>query len=480
MDNNSNNKVTFKAWAFHLNPFGGRGFWRGFVERNTIEVTSEDITVESGKFRSVFPIAKLEILYTERKRWFGFGLKRYVLGLEKKDDLDLDYFYLNDDNFKELRDGLQSLGACFGDDQHLLVESRRSKIKLWANSTNVYTITYGWFRKFVRHRKAIKDLKYAYSRGLISKNTYLGNDYSSLKIKNITAESMRNIFAFVKQHGGNLDENEADESYSDIFSPTVIFHPTQWFYHSSIGFKDGGVVFKQKTFKTDDNIFLPYDKINMIVCKHSLVSFGAKIQIFGEQNILPKKQYSKGDAHAIEQKLFDNGVKSLQGEAFLPSYHTSWIGILLSIITLSIYHWLVVAFTKKRNQIIIGDKKFSWNNKVYAYSPDIDKNKRQLVKGVDGFVCNCDEIKDCVYLKKHWYSLWGYLFIWVHPSNIRILEGEASQSSVDYDVELSMVWFSQVRRLKEVLKDNGYDYNNSNDGHKFYKSWCKHWIKHFY
>ena len=53
--------------------------------------------------------------------------------------------------------------------------------------------------------------------------------------------------------------------------------------------------------------------------------FTKHFTIYGEQNIIPTKRYSKNDVDEIKDKLEAVGVKDMEGETYTPSYHTSWI-----------------------------------------------------------------------------------------------------------------------------------------------------------
>lgn len=238
-------------------------------------------------------------------------------------------------------------------------------------------------------------------------------------------------------------------------------------------------MYHQKTFKTNDDIFLPYEKVNMATYESKWYwLFTKHFTIYGEQNIIPTKRYSKNDVDEIKDKLEAAGVKDMEGETYTPSYHTSWIGIVLSIVTLSIYHWLVVAakMLKKRNTLVIGDDKIAWDGQIYGFTAFRDGYHREILKKLSTLVLEGKDIHDIVYLKKHWYHLWGYMFIWAHPYNIRWWDGEAgeNQHSVDYDLEIKKIWSWNVKEIISKFEDKGFVPENKK--HDFYKKWCKHFM----
>ena len=91
------------------------------------------------------------------------------------------------------------------------------------------------------------------------------------------------------------------------------------------------------------------------------------------------------------------------------------------------------------------------------------------------FAGKADDIKDIYFYKKHWYHFWGYIFIWVRPSNIRSLAYEADQMTQDYDLEMGKIYSSTASKIKSLFKENGYIQNS--ERHKSYKKWIKHFIK---
>ena len=124
--------------------------------------------------------------------------------------------------------------------------------------------------------------------------------------------------------------------------------------------------------------------------------------------------------------------------------------------------------------MVIGDDRIAWNGTIYGFTAFKSGYKREILKNLSTLVLEGKDVRDVVYLKKHWYHLWGHMFIWAHPQNIRVLEGEASQDSVDYDLEIKKIWSWNVKKAISQLEDKGFVLEE--DAHKFYKDWCKHYL----
>ncbi len=460
-----NNISQFSSKRYHLLPFY-RGWCLGFVERNRITISDSEITVDWEKGSKTLPIKELEFCIKE-ERWFGLGVPRIKIGANGS----MTHFYMNDEDEEKLFLGIkQKNPICFSPNSEVIYTSSSS---LWLNEEHIISSKNIPSYKFTHYSSLnINELKYFYTKGVFSSNLYVGTTKQYLRLDNVDGKNVEAAQKYISIHGGKI-ASEAEISYTDCFTLNVIFSPSLWFAHSSIGFTKDGIVYKQKTFKTNDNIFLPYEKVNLATYESKWHWFGTKrINIFGEQNIMPKRSYSYNNCNAIAARLDKEGVGTLNGTEYSPSYHSSWFGIFMSIITLGIYHGLVALFSGRKNTMVVGEKRMAWNGKVYAFTADREDHfERKEMKNLSTVVLEGSDIRSIVYIKKHWYHWWGYLFIWAHPSNIRTLTEEASQYSVDYDLEMRKVWSGTVSSLKDEMERAGFVKDKKRD--KFYKKWAK-------
>lgn len=493
MISTDNNSIVITSRTFHWWPFSFDvhfpGHWRGFVEQDNIILTDSDIIVsysKDGKGEFSLPITDLEYCI-HKKTFFRFmGNTKVSVGVGEQDNLPWKdgnvSFYIDFGEISAFIDALKTKKPlCFSQETIMLEERipwyRIDKLLsgnrniLWMNDKHILSsesIKRGWCVK-------TNKIKYFYTRGIINNNLYIGSE-KRIRFSNVTNEDVRTARQYIKLHGGNIAE-DATESYSDSWTPNVLFSPSLWFTHSSIGFTDKGIIYHQKTFKTNDDIFLPFDKINVATYNSKWYwLFTKKITIYGEQNITPKKRFSKVSVDIIKHKLEAARVKKIEGSTYTPSYHSSWFGILLSIFTLSLYHWLVVTLTifQKRNTLVIDKNRIVWDGKIYYFTPS--QVRREVWKKLTTLVVGVKDIEDIVYIKKHWYHLWGHLFIWANPDNIRRIDGEAgeNQKSVDYDLEIKKIWSWDVRNAILILKKSGFESDGKK--HELYTEWCKHFL----
>lgn len=341
------------------------------------------------------------------------------------------------------------------------------KDSLWMNPEHVISDRrIGW----LHHGIIIPQIKFFYTKGLFSHDLYLGAK-GTIRLDNISSKDKTTIEQHLKENGAKIALDSIAD-YNDVFTLGDIFKVKNWFVSSTISITKNGIKMTQKTFKTNDNIFLPYDKINFAETYggHSLL--GARhIRIYGEQHIMPIRKYSKSATKEILKCLDEHGIHAVKGEKFTPSYHSSWIGILLSIVTLSIWHWIVVFFTssKKRNGLTLDatQKKASWEGPLYV----VWKEKNEDPKKDDGskLTFEVSDLEGIIYYKKHWYHLWGYLCLNVHPYSFR-----NDQMSKDYTFLLGKCWSWKAKYAISQFVECGHKRDYSGSLKKNMKWWTKY------
>lgn len=482
----------YSAKQFHLWPFYKGYNWMGFLPTHGITVSDNEISfLINGKEVEKFSPQEVEAANVFStwlglgKTKVGFSTKKYKSEKEKRGNhwyvLSNDYGYVCPEKQDELIQSLQEIQTkCFNKNSVSLRDGN-----LWMG--NEYVIEYDknweylfWIIPLYSTQNfwalEIPELKYYYSEKSIwpwKKPVLVTGSNHPLRIKKLNSDDIAKLKQHVIDNGAKLGDI-SKKTFKHAFSFNVIFHPSLWFTSSTIGLGDEGVNFSQKTYKTNDNLFLSYDKINFAISTGSWYNWTRKLYIYGEQNIIPKRRFSSGDAKRIVNELREKGIGELEGEEFSESYHSSWIGVLLSIVTIGIWHIITMVFSKKRKSINIGEELFAWDGQLWLIDPE--KYRREKPKNnMKFFAGKTNDIRDFYYYKKHWYHLWGYVFIWVHPSNIRSLAYEAHQLSQDYDLEMGKVYFWSASKIKSLLKEAGYEENSNR--HKLYKSWVKHFLK---
>ena len=469
------NNQTFVTKQFHLWPFYGFK-WRGFLPTYSIDVSSEDInfSINGRTFKSV----NIEDVCLAHfvKTWFGYGKIKlrfatrndsYQDNDEERHFLSKYVCYLNPNSLDQAILSFKEANVkCFRPESVTLKNGR-----MWMCGDKVINYQRGFFERYYCALNT-SGLKYFYTqKSLIPfmNPVLITGARSNLRIRFLRNNDINKLKQNVIANGAKLGD-VSNSSFEDTFSMKVIFSPSLWFTSSSIGLGDEGITYNLKTFKTTDHLFIPYEKVNYATSTGSWYQRTRELFIFGEQNIIPSKRFKKEDAKRIIEELREKGVEKLEGRSFSESYHTSAWGILLCILTLSIWHWIVVAFTKNRKSIMIGDEALVWNGETWL----IDFNKFKRYKPNEKIKIYAGKASDCrafYYIKKHWYSLWGYVYIWAHPTNLRVLAWEAAQHSQDYDLEMGKVWFWNAKRIRKELEANGFKSDQNNN--KLYKGWVK-------
>lgn len=464
--------IEFNSKTFHLNPFLKRkGI--GFISQQTISVSDTELQIIDGTYSVTIPIKELE--YVVRKnRWFNLGNPEIRIGWsrdtsnpEEKNYLTGNWFYILKEDYERLVNAIKSADPICYRDNALIINRREV---MFMNPHHV--ISSQKVKRYHANMLNSEDVKYVYSSGFIRPDLYIGTDATYLKIAGVKNDDAKAALDYLSAYNENFCESAA-EYLTDAFHPKVLFSPKLWFTHSKIGFTEKGILYNQKTFKTNDNIFLPYDKVNLATFQRNwLWPFCQKVEIFGEQNILPGRKYSNSAISAIRQELDKRSVGKFEGECYTPSYLSKWWGVLLSITI--VYYLLVMALKSmsKRNKLYISDASILWTGDVFAFNPDGGESRHKLSQSA--VIVSTEDVRAVAYVKKRWFHLWGYICIWAHPSNIRVGAEEASQASTDYDLTMGKVWSWQASSIKSGIERAGF--TEDSDRQKFYKKWAKSWL----
>lgn len=452
--------------TFHLRLVKHKGL--GFISRQTIRISDSELQITEGKYSATIPVKELE--YVVRKnRWFNLGNPEINIGWSGNSDdsaymLSGNWFYISKEDYENLINAIKAAKPiCYKEDA-LIIDRSQS---LFMNPKHV--ISSKEVGRYHAWKVNAEDVKYVYSAGVLSKNLYVGSDATLLKMKGCKDADVTAALDYLSTYNENFRETAA-EYHTDAFHPSVIYTPKLWFTHSKMGFTEKGILYNQKTFKTNDNIFIPYDKVNLAIFQRNwLWPFAQKVEIFGEQNILPSRKYSNSAISAIKDELDKRSVGKFDGQCYTPSYLSRWWGVLLSV---TIVYYLVVRLLKsvsKRNKLYVSNQSVLWTGEVYAFNPEEGDGRNKLSQS--SVLVRAEDVRAVVYVKEKWYHLWGYLCIWAHPSNIRAFAEEASQSSTDYDLKMGKVWSGQASSIRSAIASAGF--SEDSDRQKFYKKWAK-------
>lgn len=476
---------TFSAKAFHIWPFGGGQFWRGFIERSEIIIKSGTLEIHRRKKKWSVPLEDLEFVI-KRNRWFRMGNPLLRMGYGEGDvkPNDLDYSnedsesilglsflfkqtaHINKNDYEEFVTCLKEENAlCFRDSSVSLESSipfyaffrklNGNKDSLWLNERHVISSS--------RSQYAVNtpSIKYLYSKGMLTQSLYVGAHGGNVCLKNGDRNHYDKVQAFISKNGGNIAQ-ETDSKYKGVWSLNMLWCIPLWFTKSSIGFTDKGIVYNQRTLKSADNIFLPYDKIRIATYQRKwYMPFTQEIGIYGEQNIEPKRRFSKNAVAAIKERLKKEGIKETEGVSYRPSVLRHWWEVLLSgTIIYYLLAW-IRSLLWKRSKIIVGEDSIVYKGRICRFTGYYDSPKK--LKSLTVLVFHPAEVLDMVYVKKKWYHLWGTVAIYVRIDNIRNQLDEASQESSEFIFGLGKMWGRKKTALRDALERIGASISNEKD-----------------
>ena len=261
---------------------------------------------------------------SKKRRLFGILKSKFSVGVADWFDFKynwVDYNTLNvkcsADEISEARDFLKTNHAiCYQDGSNVVTTNvplwkfwRRlfsDSDNLWMNSRHVVCDKTSWWDW--QHGVIIPQIKFLYTKGFFAHDLYLGAR-GAIRVDNVSSRDKTAIEQHLKNNGAKIALDSLAD-YHDVFTLGDLFKVKNWFVSSTISVTKNGIKMTQKTFKTNDNIYLPFEKINFAETYggHSLL--GARhIRIYGEQHIMPIRKYSKSATKEILKCLEEHGIR---------------------------------------------------------------------------------------------------------------------------------------------------------------------------
>lgn len=161
------------------------------------------------------------------------------------------------------------------------------------------------------------------TKPIFSKGGLYCGYHRQIFIKHVNADTLNKFHIWCKTHAPRLNESGLNFSSSVLANPLNIF---RWIYPDNISITDKALLFTKKTFRKDEMIYLPYERINFLLSKRGI--FFKRFDIFGEQNILPKYSFSKSDYNQIKEEIKRKGVETIYGRTYHSTYlyPKNWFG----------------------------------------------------------------------------------------------------------------------------------------------------------
>lgn len=474
MENNTTTFTSkkFTLWSFHRGSFS-------FFRKNTVTISDNALTIVEGKYSSTFLLSELECAADEK-----FFLSRYAkVHVAKKSsadpDLVVDYFYVQKSELARLEATLRENKAFCYSDENLVIRGNGSffgkmltghKPSLWCNKQHLISSEKVMLKEYID----TPEVKYCYTQGKLTEDLYIGASMTQrITFENVNKEVAARVRGYINIFDGG---QEASESFSDGWSFKALYNPKYWFIKASIGFNDKGIVYKQKTFKTNDELFLPFDKISFALVNGSWWwPFSKKITIWGEQNIEPLREFPRDAANAISKRLEQAGIKKFEGKAYTASVYSKWQGVIFGVLTLGIWYIIRLAARKisGQNKIMTCNDLMAWSGKVDYPLWDGGDVAGMVNDGKYTFVFSPSCVTEVAFVKRKWYHLWGWLYIMIETDNIRVGHGAASQGEHRRILEMHKIWKGRAEDIINELEKRGF--SGTDDGSL--RSWAKDYVK---
>lgn len=159
--------------------------------------------------------------------------------------------------------------------------------------------------------------------GLLGKQSLYCGYHKQIFIKKIGIHTLSTFNEFCIKYAPRLSEK------GDTYKSSLLSNPfsiANWFRRDTLCLTPNAVIFTRKSFKHDEMAYVPYKKINMFLSSPGLLT--QYIEIYGEQNIIPRFKFSRNDVSKIRSVIEANGIKPKTGETFYSAriFPKNWFG----------------------------------------------------------------------------------------------------------------------------------------------------------
>lgn len=283
---------------------------------------------------------------------------------------------------------------------------------LWVyNDEIIYLKRKSFIRnKFDLNFVKVSDVAFFNESGVVNKKIYFGY-LDQIEIKSPGKGVATQLKTFIMNNGGKIGK-QTQQNYKSSFRLSKIYNPSYWFTKETISFNEEAMIYHQKTFFTQDSMYIPYDK--MVIVLASKGYFRKRIIVLGEMHMLTKQPFSKSVANEIVKHIAGHGVSAtMSGQSFGPS--KLW------------FRWLHTWY-KPDAKIIVDETRlfiqpgqmggmFTSVGGLSAKVEDCSSYEEQRIKKIG--VVQKSAIKSANFAKNHWWNLFGVLNITFSAESIR-------------------------------------------------------------
>lgn len=147
--------------------------------------------------------------------------------------------------------------------------------------------------------------------------------HRQINIKHISKSVLNEFSAWCRARAPRLTLKGENYTSSIIANP---FNLWRWLHPDELSVIDDALVYTRKTFRRDEMIYLPFQRISLFLSTKGLLT--TSFEIYGEQNIIPKFSFSSTSVSAIKKAMVKHQVRIGVGRSWHSTYlfPKNWFG----------------------------------------------------------------------------------------------------------------------------------------------------------
>lgn len=168
------------------------------------------------------------------------------------------------------------------------------------------------------------------SKGLLNQDIYCGY-HRQISVKKVPVAAANEFYGWCKKRSARLNE-KGEEFISSIWPH--IFNPACWFFRERIVLTPKAIIYHSKKLRKDEMVYLPYKRTQLMLMGTGL--FTRKLEIYGEQNILPRWSFCRSTVQQIHEIIASKNIESTSGRSYHSTYlfPSNWFGRGARVLTL--------------------------------------------------------------------------------------------------------------------------------------------------
>ena len=149
--------------------------------------------------------------------------------------------------------------------------------------------------------------------------------HRQIDVEKISASAINEFYAWCKQYAPRLNSKGTTVTSSILANPLNLW---RWIHPDRVTITDEAIIYTRRTLRRDEMIYLPYKNISIFLVEGGWFSFFKYFSIYGEQNIIPKFNFWRGDYSKIKNAIMQHNVRVARGNSWSSSIINpkNWFG----------------------------------------------------------------------------------------------------------------------------------------------------------